>query len=78
MKKALNKAAEESGRGIYYLSDELSNSDLKSIKKELKTDKVSYDNSALVIANNKKVIEGLDKNLNKNKGLRESLQKKIY
>ncbi len=65
-KKALNKAAEESGRGIYYLSDELSNSDLKSIKKELKTDKVSYDNSALVIANNKKVIEGLDKNLNKN------------
>lgn len=62
-KKALNKAAEESGRGIYYLSDELSNSDLKNIKKDLKTDKVSYDDTALVIVENGKVTDGLDKNL---------------
>ena len=62
-KKALNKAAEESGRGIYYLSDELSNSDLKNIKKDLKTDKVSYDDTALVIVENEKVTDGLDKNL---------------
>lgn len=62
-KKALNKAAEESGRGIYYLSDELSNSDLKNIKKDLKTDKVSYDDTALVIVEKGKVTDGLDKNL---------------
>ncbi len=62
-KKSLNKAAEESGRGIYYLSDELSNSDLKNIKKDLKTDKVSYDDTALVIVENGKVTDGLDKNL---------------
>ena len=62
-KKSLNKAAEESGRGIYYLSDELSNSDLKNIKKDLKTDKVSYDDTALVIVEKGKVTDGLDKNL---------------
>ena len=62
-KKALNKAAEESGRGIYYLSDELSNSDLKNIKNDLKTDKVSYDDAALVIVENGKVTDGLDENL---------------
>lgn len=64
-KKALNSAAEQTGRGIYYLSDELSNTDLKNIKNDLKTDKVSYDNSVLVIVDNGKVTDGLDKNLDK-------------
>lgn len=64
-KEALNTAAENSGRGIYYLSDEMSNSDIKAIKKDLKTDKVSYDNSSLVIVEKGKVTYGLNKNLNK-------------
>lgn len=64
-KKALNKAAENNGIGIYYLSDELSNSDLNNIKKDLKTDKVSYDDAALVLVKDGKVTDGLDKNLNK-------------
>ena len=63
-KDALNKAAEKINVGIYYLSDEVSNGDLNKIKKELKTDKVSYDNYSLVVVDDKKVTDGMDKNLN--------------
>ncbi len=62
-KKALNKAATKSNKAIYYLSDEISNTDLKTIKKNLKTDKVSYKNSSLVILENKKVTYGLEGDL---------------
>ena len=62
-KEALNKAASKTNHGIYYLSDEVSNTDLKNVEKELKTDKVSYDNTSLVVVENGKVIEGMDKNL---------------
>ena len=62
-KEAFNNAAEKTGRGIYYLSDELSNSDLKNIKNDLETDKVSYDDLALVIVEDGKVTDGLDENL---------------
>ncbi len=64
-KKALNKAAQNNGVGIYYLSDEVSNTDLKNIKKDLKTDKVSYDDTALVLVQDGKVTDGLDQDLNK-------------
>lgn len=67
-KQELNKAAEKLGIGVYYLSDEVSNSSLKDIEKELKTDKVSYKNTSLVIVENKKVTDGIEKNLdNSNK-----------
>ena len=59
-KENLNKVAEEIGKGIYYISDEVSNSDLNSIKKDLKFDKISYDNSSLVVVENAKVIAGID------------------
>ena len=63
-KEAINEAAKEMNVGVYYLSDELSNSDLKAIKKELKTDLVSYDDSSLVVIENGKVEFGTDKKLN--------------
>ncbi len=73
-KEALNEAAKEIDRGIYYLSDELSNSDLKNIKKDLKTDKVSYDDTALIIVQNGKVTSGLDKNINKSNAINKFLK----
>ena len=73
-KEALNEAAKEIGRGIYYLSDELSNSDLKNIKNDLKTDKASYDDTALVIVENGKVTNGLDKNINKTDAINKFLK----
>ena len=63
-KEAINEAAKEMNVEVYYLSDELSNSDLKAIKKELKTDLVSYDDSSLVVIENGKVEFGTDKKLN--------------
>lgn len=54
-KKALNKVAKQSNHGIYYLSDEVSNTDLKTVKKDLETDKVSYKNSSLVVVKNGKI-----------------------
>ena len=62
-KEALNKAAQKINKGIYYLSDEVSNSDLKKIKKDLKSDKVSYDDASLVIVEKGKVIDGMDDKL---------------
>lgn len=59
-KKALNEAALKTGHGIYYLSDEISNTDLKLIKKKLKNDKVSFKDASLVVLEKKKVIYGLD------------------
>lgn len=73
-KENLNKVAEEIGKGIYYISDEVSNSDLNSIKKDLKFDKISYDNSSLVVVENAKVIAGIDKNLNKYKEINQFLK----
>ena len=62
-KASINKAAEKINTGIYYLSDEVSNSDLKKIKKELKTDLVSYDKTSLIVVEDGKVKYGMDKNL---------------
>ena len=62
-KEALNKAAEKINVGIYYLSDEVSNTDLNNIKGELKTDKVSFDNYSLVVVEDGKVTDGMDKKL---------------
>lgn len=62
-KKALNEAASKINHAIYYLSDEVSNSDLKSIKDDLKTDKVSFDKNSLVIIEDGKVTDGTDKDL---------------
>lgn len=59
-KKALNKAGEKASYGIYYISEEVSNSDLKTIKNDLKTDKVNYDNSSLVIVQDDKVTYGTE------------------
>ena len=73
-KENLNKVAEEIGKGIYYISDEVSNSDLNSIKKDLKFDKISHDNSSLVVVENAKVIAGIDKNLNKYKEINQFLK----
>ena len=73
-KKALNEAAEKTSKGIYYLSDEVSNSDLKKIKKDLKTDKVSYDNPSLVIIEDGKVTDGIDENLDNSDDIYDFLQ----
>lgn len=73
-KKALNEAAEKTSKGIYYLSDEVSNSDLKKIKKDLKTDKVSYDNPSLVIIEGGKVTDGIDENLDNSDDIYDFLQ----
>ena len=73
-KENLNKVAEEIGKGIYYISDEVSNSDLNSIKKDLKFDKISYDNSSLVVVENAKISAGIDKNLNKYKEINQFLK----
>ena len=62
-KKILNEAAEKINVGIYYLSDEISNTDLKTIKNDLKTDKVSYDDYSLVVVEDGKVTDGIDKKL---------------
>lgn len=62
-KSALNKAAQKSNHGIYYLNDEISNSDLKIIKKDLKNDKVSFKDSSLVVVSKGKVTDGLESNL---------------
>lgn len=62
-KKTLNEAAEKINVGIYYLSDEISNTDLNNIKKDLETDKVSYDNYSLVVVENGEVTDGMEKNL---------------
>lgn len=62
-KESINKAAEKLNVGIYYISDEVSNSDLKNIKSDLKTDKVSYDNTSIVVVEKGKVTYGIDKNL---------------
>ena len=73
-KKALNEAAEKTSKGIYYLSDEVSNSDLKKIKKDLKTDKVSYDDPSLVIIEDGKVTDGIDENLDNSDDIYDFLQ----
>ena len=73
-KKAINKAASKANHGIYYLSDEVSNTDLKNIKKELKTNKVSYDNTSLVVVEKGKVVEGMEKNLNKSDKIYDFLE----
>ena len=73
-KKALNEAAEKTSKGIYYLSDEVSNSDLIKIKKDLKTDKVSYDNPSLVIIEDGKVTDGIDENLDNSDDIYDFLQ----
>lgn len=62
-KETLNKAAEKINVGVYYLSDEVSNTDLNNIKGELKTDKVSFDNYSLVVVEDGKVTDGMDKKL---------------
>lgn len=62
-KEALNNAAEKLNVGIYYISDEVSNSDLKSVEEDLKNENVSYENASLVVVENGKVTDGIDKNL---------------
>lgn len=62
-KVALNKAAEKINVGVYYLNDEVSNTDLNDIKEELKNDKVSFDNYSLIVVEDGKVISGMDKKL---------------
>lgn len=62
-KKSINEAAQKTNHGIYYLSDEISNTDLKSIKKDLKTDKVSYESASIVVVEKGKVIAGLEEKL---------------
>ena len=62
-KKILNEAAEKINVGVYYLSDEISNTDLKKIKKDLKTDKISYNDYSLVVVEDGKVTDGMDKKL---------------
>ena len=47
-KEALNNAAEKLNVGIYYISDEVSNSDLKSVEEDLKNENVSYENALFV------------------------------
>lgn len=73
-KKALNDAAEKTSKGIYYLSDEISNSDLKNIKKDLKTDKVSYDDPSLVIVEKGKVTDGMDDKLDSSDDIYDFLE----
>lgn len=73
-KKSLNDVAEKTGQGIYYLNDEVSNTNLKKIKKDLKTDKVSYDKPSLVIIENGKVTAATDKNLDSSDDTYDFLQ----
>lgn len=77
-KKVLNSVAEKTSKGIYYLSDEVSNTDLKNIKKELKTDKVSYDDVSLVIVEDGKVIDGIDEHLDDSDKIYEFLKETGY
>lgn len=63
-KASLNAAAEKLNVGIYYLSDEISNSNLKDIKSDLKTDDASYDDTTLVVVDNGKVTNVMDEKLN--------------
>ncbi len=60
-KFSLNKAAKQTNKGIYYLSNEVSKSELKEIKKDLKTDKTSYKNNSLIVVEKGKVTHALDK-----------------
>lgn len=59
-KKSINEAAKKTNHGVYYLSDEISNTDLKSIKKDLETDKVTYKDDSIVVVEKGKVTAGLE------------------
>ena len=54
-KENLNKAGEEAGTGIYYLSDEISKTDLNKIEKELKYEDKSFENDVVLVVNKGKV-----------------------
>ena len=73
-KKSLNDVAERISKSIYYLSDEVSNTDLNNIKDDLKTDEVSYDNPSLVIIENGKVTDGIDEKLDNSDDVYDFLQ----
>lgn len=62
-KAAINEAAESLNVGVYYLSDDLSNSDLNSIKSDLETDDTSYDDTTLVIVEDGEVVSFMDEDL---------------
>lgn len=72
--KSLNDVAERISKSIYYLSDEVSNTDLNNIKDDLKTDEVSYDNPSLVIIENGKVTDGIDEKLDNSDDVYDFLQ----
>ncbi len=64
-KKALNNSAKDANIAIYYLSDNITNSELKDIKKDLKTDKTDYKDTSLIVLEKNKVKDALTKDLNK-------------
>lgn len=54
-KENLNEAGEEAGIGIYYLSDEISKSDLNKIKKDLNYAKNAFEKDVILVMNKGKV-----------------------
>lgn len=56
-KTNLDKAGKNAGKGIYYVSNSVSKSDLKTIKKQLKYSDNSFEKDVLLVLNKGKVKE---------------------
>ncbi len=56
-KSALNKAGKNAGKGIYYVGEDISKSDLKTIKKQLKYNDNSFEKDVLLVVKKGKVKE---------------------